>query len=120
MNRRQVSVTLGTVLVLIGVWVAVAPFSRPLPGGSAFSFEATPEVGCRSPLFGVLGDDRPVVEVYVEPRPEITDPKVVTTIDCSGQARFRFSTGASLTLIGFGTLVAAYAVSRRSHKVRSS
>ena len=120
MNRRRLCLTLGTALLLIGVWVAVAPFSRPLPGGAPFSFEATPEVDCRSPLFGVLDDDRPLVEVYLEPRPEIADPKVVTTIDCTGQARFRFSMGASLTLIGFGTIVAAYGVSRRSQKVWSS
>lgn len=120
MNRRRLCLTLGTVALIIGVWVGVAPFSRPLPGGSPFSFEATPEMNCRSPLFGVFGNDRPVVEVYVEPRPEIADPKVVTTIDCSGRAQFRFSLGASLTLIGFATLVAAYGVSRRSHKVGSS
>ena len=120
MNRRRLYMTLGILASLIGIWVAAAPFSRPLPGGSPFSFEATPEVSCQSPLFGVFGDDQPVVEVYVEPRPEVGDPKVTATVDCRSQAQFRFSLGTSLTLLGVGTLLVTFSSSRRPPKNRSS
>jgi len=80
--------------------VAAVPFSRPLPGGAPFSFEATPEVNCRSPLVGSFRGDRPVAEVYVAPRPQVGDRTMEIPVDCGGRARFRLSFGAGLALAG--------------------
>lgn len=105
MDRQRLYLALGILALLVGVWVAAAPFSRPLPGGAPFSFEATPEVNCRSPLFGSVLGDRPVAKVYVAPRPQIGDPTMEITIDCGGRARFRLSFGAGLALAGLVVLV---------------
>ena len=111
MDRQRLYLALGILALLVGVWVAAAPFSRPLPGGAPFSFEATPEVNCRSPLVGSFRGDRPVAEVYVAPRPQVGDRTTEVTIDCGGRARFRLSLGAGLALAGLVVLVA----SRGSH-----
>ena len=107
MDRQRLYLALGILALLVGVWVAAAPFSRPLPGGAPFSFEATPEVNCRSPLVGSFREDRPVAEVYVSPRPQVGDQTMEITIDCGGRARFRFSLGAGLALAGLVALVAS-------------
>ena len=104
MDRQRLYLALGLLALLVGVWVAAAPFSRPLPGGAPFSFEATPEVNCRSPLVGSFRGDRPVAEVYVAPRPQVGDPTMEITIDCGGRARFRLSLGAGLALAGLVVL----------------
>ena len=60
----------------------MAPFTRPLPGGASFSFESTPEVGCRTPLVGAFTEDRPTADAYSTPRPQADDPMAPTTVDC--------------------------------------
>ena len=105
MDRQRLYRTLGILALLVGAWVAAAPFSRPLPGGAPFSFEATPEVSCRSPLVGSFHGDRPVAEVYVAPRPQVGDRTMAVTIDCGGRARFRLSFGAGLAVAGLVVLV---------------
>ena len=100
MDRQRLYRTLGILALLVGAWVAAVPFSRPLPGGAPFSFEATPEVNCRSPLVGSFRGDQPVAEVYVAPRPQVGDRTMEITIDCGGRARFRLSLGAGLALAG--------------------
>ena len=107
MDRQRLYLGLGILTLLVGVWVAAAPFSRPLPGGAPFSFEATPEVNCRSPLVGSFRGDRPVANVYVAPRPQVGDRTMEITIDCGGRARFRLSFGAGLVLAGLVVLVAS-------------
>ena len=107
MDRQRLYLALGILALLIGAWVAAAPFSRPLPGGAPFSFEATPEVNCRSPFVGAFREDRPVAEVYVAPRPKVGDRTMEVTIDCGGRARFRLSFGAGLALAGLVVLVAS-------------
>ena len=107
MDRQRLYLALGILALLVGVWVAAAPFSRPLPGGAPFSFEATPEVNCRSPLVGSFRGDRPVAEVYVAPRPQAGDRTMEIAIDCGGRARFRLSFGAGLVLAGLVVLVAS-------------
>ncbi len=107
MDRQRLYRTLGILALLVGTWVAAAPFSRPLPGGAPFSFEATPEVSCRSPLVGSFQGDRPVAEVYVAPRPQVGDRTMEITIDCGGRARFRLSLGAGLVLAGLVVLTAS-------------
>ena len=107
MDRQRLYLALGILALLVGVWVAAAPFSRPLPGGAPFSFEATPEVNCRSPFVGSFREDRPVAEVYVAPRPQVGDQTMDVTIDCGGRARFRLSFGAGLALAGLVVLVAS-------------
>ncbi len=67
--------------LLVGLWVLLAPFSRPLPGGETFSFEATPEIGCRTPVVGMLGDDHPIGEVYTSPLPAQGDPVADSAVD---------------------------------------
>ena len=104
MDRQRLYRTLGILALLVGTWVAAAPFSRPLPGGAPFSFEATPEVNCRSPLVGSFQEDRPVADVYVAPRPQVGDRTMEITIDCGGRARFRLSFGAGLALVGLAVL----------------
>jgi hypothetical protein len=84
--------------LLVGLWVLLAPFSRPLPGGEAFSFEATPEIGCRTPVIGMLGDDQPITEVYTSPLPAQGDPVVDSAVDCTGRARFRVVVGGLLLI----------------------
>ena len=106
MDRQRLYLTLGILAVLVGVWVSAAPFSRPLPGGAPFSFEATPEVSCRSPLVGSFREDQPVAEVYLAPRPQVGDRTMAVTIDCGGRARFRLSLGAGLALAGLVVLAA--------------
>ena len=107
MDRQRLYLALGILALLVGVWVAAAPFSRPLPGGAPFSFEATPEVNCRSPFVGSFREDRPVAEVYVAPRPQVGDRTMEVTIDCGGRARFRLSFGAGLVLAGLVVLTAS-------------
>ena len=106
MDRQRLYLTMGILALLVGAWVAAAPFSRPLPGGSPFSFEATPEVNCRSPLVGSFPGDRPDAEVYLAPRPQVGDRTMAVTIDCGGRARFRLSLGAGLALAGLVVLAA--------------
>ena len=107
MDRKRLYLTLGILALLVGVWVATAPFSRPLPGGAPFSFESTPAVNCRSPLVGSFRGDRPVAQVYVAPRPQVGDPTIEATIDCGGRALFRFSFGTGLALVGLVVLAAS-------------
>ena len=94
-TRRQ---WLAVAALLVGLWVLLAPFSRPLPGGEPFSFEATPEIGCRTPVAGMLGDDRPIAEVYTSPLPIMGDPVVESAVDCTGRARFRVAVGGLLLI----------------------
>ena len=107
MDRQRLYLTLGILALLVGAWVAAVPFSRPLPGGAPFSFEATPEVNCRSPLVGSFRGDQPVAEVYVAPRPQVGDRTMEITIDCGGRARFRLSFRAGLALTGLVVLAAS-------------
>lgn len=93
--------------LLVGLWVLLAPFSRPLPGGETFSFEATPEIGCRTPVVGMLGDDHPIGEVYTSPLPAQGDPVADSAVDCTGRARFRAIVGGLL-------LIASVALASRS------
>ena len=93
-------VVLALTALLLGLWIALVPFDRPLPGGSTFSLEATPAIDCRSPVVGMLGDDRPVSEVYPSPRPDDGDPSETRTVDCTGRARFRVGLGGLLALVG--------------------
>ncbi len=97
-------------IVLLGLWIATAPFSRPLPGGAPFSFESTPEVGCRTPLVGAFVGHAPSADVYTSPRPVIGDPMSTTTVECGGRARFRLALGTTLLVVAVGLLV----VDRRS------
>ena len=87
-----------TVLVL-GLWILLFPFSRPLPGGEPFSFDATPEIRCGIPLVGMLGNDRPLANVYTVPLPSEGDPVKERQVDCTGGARFRVAL-ASLLVAG--------------------
>ena len=89
-------------LLLVGLWIALAPFARPLPGGEAFSFEATPEVGCQSPVIGMFGADQPVADVYTVPRPSEGDPVESRSVDCTGRARFRVAVGGLLVAMAAG------------------
>ena len=93
------------VVVVLGIWIATAPFSRPLPGGAPFSFESTPEVGCRTPLVGAFGGDAPSAYVYTSPRPVAGDPMSPTTVECGGRARFRLALGTTLLVVAVGLLV---------------
>lgn len=93
-------VVLALVALLLGLWIALVPFDRPLPGGSTFSLEATPAIDCRTPIVGMLGDDRPVAEVYASPRPDDGDPTETRIVDCTGRARFRVGLGGVLALVG--------------------
>ena len=98
-------VVLALVALLLGLWIALVPFDRPLPGGSTFSLEATPAIDCRSPAVGMLGHDRPTAEVYTSPRPADGDPMEVRTVDCTGRARFRVGLGGLLAVLGLLGLV---------------
>ena len=99
------AVVLSVAALVLGGWITVVPFDRPLPGGAPFSLEATPAVGCRTPLLGMLGDDRPTAEVYTSPRPTDGDPMEVRTVDCTGRARFRVGLGGLLAVLGILGLV---------------
>ncbi len=107
MDRQRLYLAMGILALLVGAWVAAAPFSRPLPGGAPFSFEATPEVNCQSPLVGSFRGDRPLAEVYVAPRPQVGDRTMEITIDCGGRARFRLSFGVGFALAGLVVLTAS-------------
>ena len=84
--------------LLVGLWIILAPFNRPLPGAEAFAFEATPEIGCRTPVVGMFGHDQPLAEVFIKPPPAEGDPTVESRVDCTGRARFRVALGGLLTL----------------------
>ena len=96
MNRRLLLAALGPFLVLLGLWIALLPFSRPLPGGSHFDLEATPRVGCRTPVIGAFADDRPLGTVYTTPRPMEGGPTIEVEVPCEGRARFRLALGIAL------------------------
>jgi hypothetical protein len=94
-----------SILIVLGLWITLVPFSRPLPGGEIFSFESTPEASCRSPIFGTFIEDSPSYEVYIDPKPKIGDPTVSTSVSCSGRATFRFIFGFSFFLLGTSLMV---------------
>ena len=89
-------------ILVLGLWIAVAPLTRPLPGGAPFSFESTPEVGCRTPLVGAFIEDRPTADAYSTPRPQADDPMSLTTVDCGGRAAFRLVLGTTLVIVAVG------------------
>ena len=89
-------------ILVLGLWIAIAPFTRPLPGGAPFSFESTPEVGCRTPLVGAFIEDRPTADTYSTPRPQADDPMSPTTVDCGGRAAFRLVLGTTLVIVAVG------------------
>ena len=105
MKKNKILPICATLLVILGLWISLIPFSRPLPGGGIFSFESTPEVSCRSPIFGTFTEDSPSYEVYVNPKPKIGDPTISKSISCSSRATFRLVFGLSLFLIGMSLLV---------------
>ena len=83
MKKNKILPISATLLIILGLWVALIPFSRPLPGGEIFSFENTPEASCRSPIFGTFAEDSPSYDVYVSPKPKIGDPTINQSISCS-------------------------------------
>ena len=101
-SRRRV---LAGLALLLGLWIALAPFARPLPGGAPYTFEATPEIDCRSPLIGLLSGDSPWADVYTTPRPSSDDPRTPTTVDCRSRAGFRVGVGAIFLIGGASVLV---------------
>ena len=105
MKKNKILPICATLLVVLGLWISLIPFSRPLPGGGIFSFENTPEVSCRSPIFGTFTEDSPSYEVYVNPKPKIGDPTISKSINCSSRATFRFVFGISIFLIGMSLLI---------------
>jgi len=104
-KKNKVLPISATLMVLLGLWITLIPFSRPLPGGEIFSFENTPEASCRSPIFGTFTDDSPSYDVYVNPKPTIGDSTVSRSISCSSRATFRFVFGLSLAFLGSSLLL---------------
>jgi len=110
-RRRWTTLT----IVVLGLWIAAAPFSRPLPGGAPISrslpdgtpvsFHSTPEVGCRTPLVGAFVGDAPSADAYTSPRPAIGDPMSPTIVDCGSRARFRLVLGSTLLVVAVGLMV---------------
>lgn len=103
MDRRRLLAALGPLLVLLGLWIAVMPFSRPLPGGAHFDLGSTPRIGCRSPVVGTFADDRPTGTVFTTPRPMEGDPTDEVEVPCGGRARFRL--GLGIVLLAGGIVV---------------
>ena len=101
-SRRRV---LAALALLLGLWIALAPFARPLPGGAPYTLEATPEIDCRSPLIGLLYGDSPRADVYTTPRPSSDDPRTPTTVDCRSRAGFRVGVGTIFLISGASVLV---------------
>jgi len=101
-SRRRV---LAGLALLLGLWIALAPFTRPLPGGAPYTLEATPEIDCRSPLIGLLSGDSPRADVYTTPRPSSDDPRTPTTVDCRSRAGFRVGVGAIFLISGASVLL---------------
>ena len=101
-SRRRV---LAGLALLLGLWIALAPIARPLPGGAPYTLEATPEIDCRSPLIGLLSGDSPWADVYTTPRPSSDDPRTPTTVDCRSRAGFRVGVGAIFLIGGASVLV---------------
>ena len=108
MDRSRLRAALGPILVLLGLWIALVPFTRPLPGGADFQLESTPRVGCRSPLLGAFSDDRPTGTAYTTPRPMKGDPTTEVEVPCGSRARFRL--GLGVVILAGGALA-----HRRSH-----
>lgn len=113
MKRRWLR-PLGLVLVVLGAWIALFPFSRPLPGGDVTDLARTPEVSCGSPAAASFRgeDDRlllprePVTAVDLAERGWsviVPDPEGY----CRGRARFRLATG--IVLVAGGVVAAAAA-----------
>ena len=96
---------LAGVALILGLWIALAPYTRPLPGGAPYTLEATPEIGCRSPVVGLLSGDSPRADVYTTPRPSSSDPRTPTTVDCRSRAGFRVGLGMIFLVGGASVLV---------------
>ncbi len=105
MKKNKILPISATFLIVLGLWIALIPFSRPLPGGEIFSFENTPEASCRSPIFGTFTEDSPSYDVYISPKPEIGDLTVNKSVSCSGRATFRFVFGFSLLFLSACLLI---------------
>ena len=100
MKKNKILPISATLLIILGLWIALIPFSRPLPGGEIFAFESTPEASCRSPIFGTFTEDSPSYNVYVHPKPKIGDSTVNKSVSCSSRATFRFVLGFSFLFLG--------------------
>ena len=105
LRRTSPRRVLAGLALVLGLWIALAPFTRPLPGGAPYTLEATPEIGCRSPLVGLLPGDSPWADVYTTPRPSSDDPRTPTTVDCRSRAGFRVGLGAIFLVGGASVLV---------------
>ena len=108
-SRRQ---WWAAIVLVLGLWILLVPFSRPLPGGEPFSFDATPEIRCGTPLVGIFGNDQPLADVYTVPLPSEGDPVKQSRVDCTGRARFRVALGSLLVAASI-----AMAVHGRQHGI---
>jgi len=95
----------GTLLIVLGLWIALIPFSRPLPGREIFSFDSTPEISCKSPIISAFNDNLPSYKVYINPIPKIGDPTTHKSVDCSEKATFRLALGFFFFLLGICSVI---------------
>jgi len=110
MSRHRVQPIIGRLCILLGLWIVVLPFSRPLPGGAQFDLSASPKVSCGSPVVNAFDSQKATGTVYTTPRPNKGDPTVKVEIDCTGRARFRLG-------LGFGVLASGLLIRRRTLKL---
>ncbi len=105
MKKNNFLLISGIVLIALGLWIALIPFSRPLPGGEIFSFESTPAASCKSPILSAFNNDLLSYEVYVNPKPKIGDPTIYKSLDCSERATFRLAMGLFFLLLGLSAVI---------------
>jgi hypothetical protein len=102
MRRRSAIVGLvGIIAVAVGLWIVLAPFPRPVPGGVVDAIEVTPEARCGSALLDALrGDATATAVVAATEVASSSDPQEEVTVDCSDRARTRVAVGVVVVILG--------------------
>jgi hypothetical protein len=104
---------LAVLLVVLGVWVMVVPFSRVIPGGDIREFgrAITPQVACGSPVVAAFRGDDDTLLLPDAPGGEVVvvDPEGF----CRSRGQFRLAFGALLLVVGAVAVVVGPPAARR-------
>jgi hypothetical protein len=104
---------LAVLLVVLGVWVMVVPYSRVIPGGDIREFgrAITPQVSCGSPVVAAFRGDDDTLLLPDAPGGEgvVVDPEGF----CRSRGQFRLAFGALLLVVGAVAVVVGPPAARR-------
>ena len=104
---------LAVLLVVLGVWIMVVPYSRVIPGGDIREFgrAITPQVSCGSPVVAAFRGEDDTLVLPDAPGGEVVvvDPEGF----CRSRGQFRLGLGALLFTVGAVAVVVGPPGARR-------